>query len=168
MTAQKSAQKMLEQYLIMHFLDIHFEEIGLFCNISNKKHECLTRSSSDLTYTIKRIKPITSLLLHLKSSQNLQGKLKLIDLPNPFVPNVLFIYSLKTSENHKLFRCFQGVEKGYIGNKCINIRNKIWRQSLGVFNIFWCIAKESLKRNIWDTARFSFQESRKFKHLFPD
>ena len=34
-----------------------------------------------------------------------------LDLPNPFVSNVAFLYPLKTSENPKLFWCFQGVEK---------------------------------------------------------
>ena len=37
---------------------------------------------------------------------------------NPFVPNALFLYHLKTSENFMVFWCFQGVEKGYIGNNC--------------------------------------------------
>ena len=31
---------------------------------------------------------------------------------NPFVPNSLFLYSLKTSENRQVFWCFQGLEKG--------------------------------------------------------
>ena len=35
---------------------------------------------------------------------------------NPFVPNALFLYPLKTSEN----RCFQGVEKGCIGKNGLN------------------------------------------------
>ena len=36
---------------------------------------------------------------------------------NPFVPNAPFLYSLITSEHQKVFWCFQGVEKGSIGNK---------------------------------------------------
>ena len=39
---------------------------------------------------------------------------------NPFVPNAPFLYPLKTSENRKVFWCFQGVEKGCIGNKRVN------------------------------------------------
>ena len=39
----------------------------------------------------------------------------------PFVPNVLFLYPLKTSENLKVFWCFQGVEKGCIGNEQVKI-----------------------------------------------
>ena len=35
---------------------------------------------------------------------------------NPFVPNAPFVYPLKTSENCKVFWCFQGVKKGCIGN----------------------------------------------------
>ena len=39
----------------------------------------------------------------------------------PFVPNTTFLYSLKTVilENRNIF-CFQGVEKGCTGNKCVN------------------------------------------------
>ena len=40
---------------------------------------------------------------------------------NPFVPNAPFLYPLKKSENLKVFRCFQGVQKGYIGNKWVNL-----------------------------------------------
>ena len=39
---------------------------------------------------------------------------------NPFVPNAPFLYPLNTLENHKVFRCFQGLEKGCIGNKWVN------------------------------------------------
>ena len=38
---------------------------------------------------------------------------------NPFVPNAPFLYPLNTSENRKVFSCFQGVEKGYIGNEWV-------------------------------------------------
>ena len=38
---------------------------------------------------------------------------------NPFVPNAPFLYPLKT-ENRKIFWCFQGVEKGCIGNEWVN------------------------------------------------
>ena len=33
---------------------------------------------------------------------------------NPFIPNLPILYPLKTSENRKVFWCFQGVEKGWI------------------------------------------------------
>ena len=39
---------------------------------------------------------------------------------NPFVPNAPFLYPLKTSENCKVFWCFQGVKKRSIGNKWVN------------------------------------------------
>ena len=42
---------------------------------------------------------------------------------NPFFPNATFFYPLKTSENRKVFQCFQGVEKGCIGKEWI--KNKI-------------------------------------------
>ena len=40
---------------------------------------------------------------------------------NPFIPNALFLYPLKTSENLTVCWCFQGVEKGCIGNEWVNI-----------------------------------------------
>ena len=40
---------------------------------------------------------------------------------NPFVPKALFLYSLKISENLTVFCCFQGLEKGYIGNERVNV-----------------------------------------------
>ena len=47
---------------------------------------------------------------------------KYSDLGNPFVPNAPFLYPLKTSEKFTVFWCFQGVEKGCIGNDWVNIR----------------------------------------------
>ena len=44
----------------------------------------------------------------------------LIALLNSFVPNVPFLYPMKTSEKHKVFWFFQGVEKGCIGNEWVN------------------------------------------------
>ena len=41
---------------------------------------------------------------------------------NPFVPNAPFLYSPKTSENRKVFLCFQGVEKGCTENKRIKLK----------------------------------------------
>ena len=48
-----------------------------------------------------------------------------IELPNTvhltnILPNAPFLYHLKTSENRKVFWCFQGVEKGCIGNEWVN------------------------------------------------
>ena len=36
---------------------------------------------------------------------------------NPFVPSAVFLCTLKTLENRTIFWCFQGVEKGCIGNE---------------------------------------------------
>ena len=44
----------------------------------------------------------------------------MIQLFNPFVPNASFLYPLKTEENLTVFWCFQGVEKGCIGNEWVN------------------------------------------------
>ena len=38
---------------------------------------------------------------------------------NPLLPNAPFPYPLKTSENFTVFQCFQGVEKGCIGNEWV-------------------------------------------------
>ena len=43
------------------------------------------------------------------------------DVINPFVPNVPFLYPLKTSENLTVFQCFQGLGKGCIGNEWVNM-----------------------------------------------
>ena len=40
---------------------------------------------------------------------------------NPFVPNAPFLNPLKTSEHLMVFRYFQGVEKGCIGNKWVKV-----------------------------------------------
>ena len=40
---------------------------------------------------------------------------------NPFVSNTPFLYPLKALENRKVFWCFQGVEKGCIGNKWVKV-----------------------------------------------
>ena len=37
----------------------------------------------------------------------------------PFFPNATFLYPLETSENPKVFWCFQGVEKGCLGDKWV-------------------------------------------------
>ena len=37
-----------------------------------------------------------------------------------FVPNAPFLYPMKT-ENRKVFSCFQGVEKGFTGNKLFKL-----------------------------------------------
>ena len=42
-----------------------------------------------------------------------------INFINSFVSNAPFLYPLETSENFSVFRCFQGVERGYIGNKWV-------------------------------------------------
>ena len=46
-------------------------------------------------------------------------------LINPFVPNAPFLYTLKTSENLKVFLYFQGVEKECIGNEWVNTIEKL-------------------------------------------
>ena len=45
---------------------------------------------------------------------------------NPFVPNALFLYPLKTSKSRKFFWCFQGVEKGCIANEWVKKHRFLW------------------------------------------
>ena len=46
---------------------------------------------------------------------------------SPFVPNAPFLYLLKTSEKLTVFWCFQGVEKGCIGNEWVKVFMKsLW------------------------------------------
>ena len=44
---------------------------------------------------------------------------------SPFFSNALFFYPLKTSEKRKVFRYFQGVEKGCIGNEWVKKHSDI-------------------------------------------
>ena len=52
---------------------------------------------------------------------------------NPFVPNAPFLYPLKSSENRKVFWCFQGVEKGCIRNEWVKWN---WLYKIFFFNVF--------------------------------
>ena len=76
---------------------------------------------------------------------------------NPFVPNAPFLYPLKTSENRKVFWCFQGVEKGCIENEWVKANFFSWRSSFlssffvlewrkvaKLFLQFWCVHYFSL------------------------
>ena len=59
----------------------------------------------------------------------------LLSKVNRFVPNVLFLYPLKTSENPKVFLCFQEAEKGCIGNEYVNIINT-WTLNFQTYIVF--------------------------------
>ena len=66
-----------------------------------------------------------------------------VNVINLFIHNAPFLYLLKT-ENRKVFWCFQGVEKGCIGNECVNVDN---RKSFPAYIIFrdlngTCTSKE--------------------------
>ena len=59
---------------------------------------------------------------------------------NPLVPNALFSYQLKTSENRTVFWCFQGLERererGCIGNEWVNFKNLCNFISLRAFTVY--------------------------------
>ena len=46
--------------------------------------------------------------------------IKIFDSINPFISNPPFLHPLETSEHRKVFWCFQGIEKGCIGNEWVN------------------------------------------------
>ena len=95
----------------------------------------------------KYLKFLKICLVHVKeeSSGNFVFQMSvMLRKINLFGSNAPFLYLLKTSENRKIFRCFQGVEKGCIANKWVNSTQltcssstiktlkKVWRRS-GVF-----------------------------------
>ena len=84
-----------------------------FIEISFKKALLSTQNTQ---YTLKNyfnlFSNITILKLTNYSNEN-------NDNANPFVPNATFLYPLKT-EILAVFWYFHGVEKGHIGNKCVN------------------------------------------------
>ena len=55
--------------------------------------------------------------LEIKKEAARFGKLKYYI--NPLAPDTSFLHPLKTSENCKVFWCFQGVEKWCIGNEWV-------------------------------------------------
>ena len=56
---------------------------------------------------------------------------------NRFVSNAPFLYSLKTSQNRKIFWCFQGLEKECIGNvwvkNCLELSKRLIRRKNQVY-----------------------------------
>ena len=71
-------------------------------------------------------------------------------LLNPFVPNAPFLYSLKTSENITVFRCFLGVEKERIDDKCVNMIK------LRICNMFILTGPESGKKKFREPIKNIF------------
>ena len=81
----------------------------------------------------------------------------------PFVPNVLFLCPLSTYENHKVFRCFQRVEKGCnwcfqgveewsIGNEWVNTNEENIFQKILHTVIAVILTKD--KRNYYKVGYF--------------
>ena len=58
---------------------------------------------------------------------------------NSFVPNALFLFPLKTPENRKVFWCFQGIEKGRVGNELVNMQpvKKKFMDRTQTFHYLW-------------------------------
>ena len=81
-------------------------------------------SITDYFFKTRRC-PLFRVLLYLQLSlfwsfENVSHSPLQVTFINPFVPNVPFLYPLKTSENLIVFCCFLGVEKGRIGKKWVN------------------------------------------------
>ena len=62
---------------------------------------------------------------------------------NPFVPNTPFLYARTTSENLAVFWCFQGVEKGCIGNEWFKQKNYVAEVIQNpVKHLRWCVFRK--------------------------
>ena len=61
--------------------------------------------------------PLAPIEIFFQFQQRLNVKGTCSASVNPFVPNAPFLHPLKTSENRKVFWCFQGVQKRCIGNE---------------------------------------------------
>ena len=102
-----------EGFGILHFtlMEIRRNEISRFGRFSRFLKQILPKILQLLTLHV----------LNFAKSWNSIKSSKINPLHfNPFFPNASFLYPLKTSKNHKVFWCFQGVEKGCTGNKCVN------------------------------------------------
>ena len=70
---------------------------------------------------------------------------------NPFAPNAPFFYPLKVSENLRVFLCFQGVEKGCIGNKWVKEKTAKAMKGIGIIKnsvkLFHGILKKLMNLN---------------------
>ena len=84
-----------------------------------------------------------------------------ITLHNPFAPNAPLLYPLKISENLTVFWCFQGVEKGCIGNKWVTCQGgitytfvfPIFVSPLNICickNLKWCLPR----KKFWGTKKW--------------
>ena len=67
----------------------------------------------------------------MQSYRNQSIDLRLYKL-NHFFPNAPFLYSLKTSENCRVFWCFQRVEEGFIGGKWVKLIDRTESVSIGL------------------------------------
>ena len=84
-----------------------------------------------------------------------------------------FSTSWKKSENHKIFWCFKGVEKGCIGNKWVT---KVWNFCLSIFIfVFICYAlfinfmieqPKSTRHCVKSIAIMQLNLSTSFRHWF--
>ena len=107
------SEKVIERFFIylwyttFYFVHIHKE----------MTFKCKTNSSSNFWSKKRRQKILCPLTSPSPPSQGvfLQPRVSF----NPFVPNAFFLYPLKSSENLAVFWCFQGVEKGCIGNEWV-------------------------------------------------
>ena len=72
----------------------------------------------------------------LAQNQQWKHQNNVLNPVNPFVHNPPLFYPLKTTENRNIF-CFQGLEKGYIENKWVNVSNEDTRLMLMTpFSVF--------------------------------
>ena len=82
-------------------------------------------------------------------------------LINPLVPNLPFLYPLKTSESRTVFCCFHAVEKGCIGNEWV--KESVCTYPRVIWNISKCNRK-NLQRKL-RLARVDDENFWKFRRL---
>ena len=106
------------------------------CNVFGSSSEFTLKSNSTNSHQIQ-CREIT--LCHpnraFPNSQDFHRRKKLSDtvyLFNPFVSNEPFLHSLKTLKNREVFWCFQGVEKGCIGNKWVKSLELLEEKNIGI------------------------------------
>ena len=94
--------------------------------------------------------------LHFRISPNLTNMIF-----NPFIPNAPFLYPLKASENLAVFWCFQGLEKGCIGNELVELQRILFQS----FAMAYQDKTYDLMNRVvsWEECRNFWQFSRKFR-----
>ena len=112
------------RFIFFIFYCKYFSSDALVCCCSHNSFACVMMPFA-MQYVALKFLLYKAAWVFLVSEKNFQmcktSWLTDKDCFNPFVRNAPFLYPLKRSENFTVFRCFQGVEKGCIRNKWVNL-----------------------------------------------